>query len=261
MNKLPGIDYVIQRDVNPNLRAVITPGSEPSIEPQNHPFVWRAGVGAGGGLQGLFTGAQPGVWTGGIFQGSLYEKWGWSAGLQYHIQHISDIELGSSEQSTFGFGKNHTQYVSYIRSVHQLQIPAGILFRPAQKLQIEAGAILTYRLAVRGVIEERSYPKPWERTQSEQSEYEARLGSYFSGEIEEFPLLERSSVFAQGWLDAGKERAFQVQPFAGLQFDFGKRFTGSGRVAYRSGKPWPGGSDSREIGPWSISAGIFYWIR
>ncbi|MBK6904542.1 MAG: hypothetical protein IPH04_17515 [Saprospirales bacterium] len=261
MNKLPGIDYVIQRDVNPGLRADIPARVEPSIEPQNHPLVWRAGVGAGGGLQGLFTGAQPGVWTGGIFQGSLYEKWGWSAGLQYHIQHISDIELGSSEQSTFGFGENHTRYVSYIRSVHQLQIPAGILFRPAQKLQIEAGAILSYRLAVRGVIEERSYPKPWERTQSEQSEYEARLGSYFSGEIEEFPLLERSSVFAQGWLDAGKERAFQVQPFAGLQFDAGKRFTLSGRVAYRSGKPWPGGSDSLEIGPWSVSAGIFYWIR
>lgn len=261
INSLPGISYAAQSDLNPNLIPVIEPGREASIEPQKHPLVWRAGAGAGGGLQGLFTGAQPGVWAGGIFQGSLYEKWGWSVGLQYHIQRLPDIELGSSEQSTFGFGENHTRYVSYIRSVHQLQIPAGILFRPAQKLQIEAGAILSYRLAVRGVIEERSYPKPWERTQSEQSEYEARLGSYFSGEIEEFPLLERSSVFAQGWLDAGKERAFQVQPFAGLQFDAGKRFTLSGRVAYRSGKPWPGGSDSREAGPWSVSAGIFYWIR
>lgn len=261
LNMLPGIRYSIRHDNNPTMRAAIPPRVEPSIEPQPRPFTWRAGAGAGVGMQGLFTDARPGVWAGGIFQGSLYGKWAWSAGMQYHIQEASGIELGSSEQNTFGFGENHTRYVSYIRSVHQLQVPAGILFRPAPKLQIEAGALLSYRLAVRGLIEKRSYPKPWERTQSEQAEYEARLGSYFSGETEEFPLLERNSVFALGWLDAGKERAFQVQPFAGLQFDFGKRFTGSGRITYRSGKPWPGGSDSPETGPWSVSAGIFYWIR
>lgn len=251
---LPSRDFSIFWEPQPFLAS---PASRVAVvRPSARSLAWRAGVGAGANL---YPG--PGVWAGGIFQGNISGKLGFAAGLQYQILQIPPFELGRTGQRKMQFGEEYVQYVSEAGAVHQLQVPIGVTYRLARKWQMEAGGLVRWRIATRGTIKELSYPKPWERTTAEQAVYSAQLGSFYQGGLPEFPLQERSSVTSRGWVDAGHEGALQVHPYAGVQFLASNRFSITGRIAYRAGKPWPPEGEGVDAAPWSVSAGAYYWIR
>ncbi|MBK7409798.1 MAG: hypothetical protein IPJ40_18185 [Saprospirales bacterium] len=249
LQALPGLPFEVWREWTLPSNEAPVAADLPAIQPADRRCAWRGGAGMGVQLGGLPTHALPGIWAGGVIQGKLLEKWGWTAGLQYAVMQITPEEVGRTAQTTLGFGATNTQYVSEARSAHQLAAPVGVFRRMGRKVQLEAGALLSYRLALRGVVNELTYPKPWERTAQEDADYLPRLSSYFddqaAGLNTEFPLAERSTVYARGWLEPGSKNAFSIQPYIGVQYNIGARFTLTGRVAY----------------PGTVSLGAFYWLR
>ena len=242
---LPRILFFAKNERTISLTDLSAPTASPAIDPADRQLSWRGGLGAGVQLGGLPTEALPGLWAGGTVQGQLLEKWGWAVGIQYAVVQITPEEVGRTEQTMMGFGANLTQYLSEARSEHHLAAPIGVSYRLGKRVQLEAGAFFSYRLAVRGVVKELTYPAPWERTAQEQAEYLPRLSSYYAEQTQEFPTVERSAIYARGWLNAGREGAFRVQPYAGVQYHLGSRLSLSARVAL----------------PGTASVGAFYWLR
>lgn len=241
---LPGIPFFVKSDEILMINSLPEIAAPAAIEPASRRPAWSAGLGAGVQIGGLPKDVLPGAWAGAAVQGQLLGKWGWTLGLQYAVLQITPEEVDRTEQLAMGFGATHTQYVSEARSAHLLTAPLGVSYRIGKHLQLEAGAYFSYRMAVRGVVKELTYPAPWDRTAQEQSEYLPRLSSYYADQTQEFPQVTRSSIYARGWLNAGKENAFHVQPFAGMQYNMGS-LSLSARIAY----------------PGTASVGVIYWLR
>jgi hypothetical protein len=232
------------------------------IEPLSRAMAWTMGPVAGARAEGLPSTALLGTYAGFQFQASLSGKWGWSAGLQYAVQQIPQWELERIRQTEMSFGATTRAYVSETRSVHQFELPLSLQYRLSRRLTLEGGAFLQYRLGIRGQVRELSYPKPWERSAAEQNNYNARLAAWYAGnQNEPFPLDERTSVFASGWLSDNGDGAFRADPFAGVQVHLG-HLALQGRVHYRF-NPFgiQNGENGREMSPLGVSLGVFYGLR
>ena len=232
------------------------------IEPLRRAMAWTMGPVAGARAEGLPETALLGTYAGLQFQASLSGKWGWSAGLQYAVQQIPQWELERVRQTAMSFGATTGEYVSETRSVHQLELLLGLRYRLSRRLTLEGGAFLQYRMGIRGQVRELAYPKPWERSAAEQNSYNARLAAWYAGnQNEPFPLDERTSLFANGWLPDDGDGSFRVDPYAGVQLHLG-HFALQARVHYRF-NPFgiQNGENGRDMGPLGLSLGAFYGLR
>lgn len=249
---LSSMPFMVEHAEMPSLRGARP--SERRIEPQDKSFRWSAGLSAGGrvDMQG-----HPGAWAGALCTGPLFGKWNWMGGMQYAVLQTPRVELERTQQIEKGFGASRTAYVSIARSVHQIELPAGLQYRLNRSVFLEAGAQLSMQTAARGQVEERTSPLPWERTAAEQSAYEARLSAYYNGEEEDFPAMDRSAVYGSGWLPAGSGNPIRIYGFAGAQIQMGKGFSMMGRLNYR----FAGMEDPSHINPLSLSLGAVYWMR
>lgn len=254
---IPALLFEAEHSLNPALNTFIP--EEGLTEPVDRPFRWSAAVLAGGrvDIQG-----QPGAWAGLAFGGPLAGKLGWTAGLQYGVQQTPAQEIGSSEQITMSFGAAKTKYTLIVRSIHQLELPIGLQYRLSPSVRLHAGVMPELRTGVRGALNQVTYPMPWEREPGEQAGYQAKLAGYYidlaEGKEPGFPELERAATFAKGWLDAGREGAFQASTFAGAEVSLGGRFSLMGRLAYRLTQP---AESQAKLSPLSLSLGAIYRLR
>jgi hypothetical protein len=257
MNTIPALIFAVEHNPDPTFKTFIPEAR--LTEPVDRSFRWSAAVVAGGrvDMQG-----QPGAWAGLAFGGPLAGKLGWTAGLQYAVQQTPVQEIGSSEQITMSFGAEKTTYSLIARSVHQLELPIGLQYRLSPSLRLDAGLMPELRTGVRGALSRTSYPMPWERNPGEQADYQAKLAGYYAnlaaGEEPEFPELQRTETLQKGWLDAGREGAFQASAFAGARLTLGERFSLMGRLAYRLTQP---AENQTQLHPLSLSLGAVYRLR
>lgn len=254
---IPGLLFEVEHDLNPVLKTAIP--EERLTEPVDRSFRWSAVVTAGGRLD---MQGQPGAWAGLTFGGPLEGKLGWMAGLQYAVQQAPEQEIGSAEQTVMSFGAEKTRYTLTVRSVHQLELPIGLQYRLSPSLRLDAGLMPELRAGVRGALSRATYPMPWEREPGEQADYQTKLAGYYAGlaagEEPEFPELERTQTLAKGWLDAGREGAFQASAIAGVEVTLGGRFSLMGRLAYRLTQQ---AESQAKLNPLSLSLGAVYRLR
>ncbi|MEM1219864.1 MAG: hypothetical protein AAGH79_13180, partial [Bacteroidota bacterium] len=190
----------------------------------------------------------------GFFGGQT--RWGWQVQLGYQWADLESRELEVVEQITQGFYTDLDQRRLVATGSHGLESGLFVQYRMQRQHHLIAGMEADLALAWRGQMELLDYLPEYERTQEEQTTYQAELRDYYrqvdqSGEV---PVFRRTIVESRGWVPISQEE--QMHYFWSLGYRYDHPANWSLGLRYRRSI---GGIAAATSNPLTVQ--FVYWLR